>query len=69
VLFGVVAAAVTALLLWLIIRASRGRRQGGGWEDGFMAGPGSGFDGSFGNGGGFSGGGGDFGGGGASGNW
>ena len=69
VLFGVVAAAVTALLLWLIIRASPGRRQGGGWEDGFMAGPGSGFGGSFGNGGGFSGGGGDFGGGGASGNW
>jgi uncharacterized protein len=69
VLFGVVAAAVTALLLWLIIRASRGRGQRGGWEDGFMAGPGSGFGGSFGNGGGFSGGGGDFGGGGASGNW
>jgi uncharacterized protein len=69
VLFGVVAAAVTALLLWLIIQANRGRRQGGGWEDGLITGPGGGFGGSFGNGGGFSGGGGDFGGGGASGNW
>ena len=69
VLFGVVAAAATALLLWLIIQANRGRRQGRGWEGGLITGPGGGFGGSFGNGGGFSGGGGDFGGGGASGNW
>ncbi|MCX5723398.1 MAG: TPM domain-containing protein [Nitrospirae bacterium] len=64
---GLVAAGVTALLLWLILLASRG--QGGGWGEGFMMGPGGGFGGSFGGGGGFSGGGGDFGGGGASGDW
>jgi uncharacterized protein len=72
VLFGVIAAGVTALLLWLIIQANRGRGRGGGWGEGFMTGPGGGFGGSFGgsgDGGGFSGGGGDFGGGGASGGW
>ncbi|HSF67482.1 MAG TPA: TPM domain-containing protein [Nitrospiraceae bacterium] len=69
VLFGVVAAGVTALLLWLIIQANRRRGQGRGWGDGFVVGPGSGFGGSFGGDSGFSGGGGDFGGGGASGNW
>ncbi len=68
---GLVAAVVTAFLLWLILQANRGRGQGGGWGEGFMTGPGGGFGGSFGGGGsgGFSGGGGDFGGGGASGDW
>ncbi|MDE3041471.1 MAG: TPM domain-containing protein [Nitrospirota bacterium] len=64
---GLLAAGVTAFLLWLILQANRGR--GGGWGEGFMVGPGGGFGGSFGGGGGFSGGGGDFGGGGASGDW
>lgn len=64
---GLLAAGVTAFLLWLILQANRGR--GGGWGEGFMIGPGGGFGGSFGGGGGFSGGGGDFGGGGASGDW
>ena len=66
---GLLAAVVTALLLWLILQANRGGGQGGGWGEGFMTGPGGGFGGSFGGGGGFSGGGGDFGGGGASGDW
>ena len=67
---GLVAAVVTAFLLWLILQANRGGGQGRGWGEGFMTGPGSGFGGSFGGGGGgFSGGGGDFGGGGASGDW
>ena len=66
---GIIAAGVTAFLLWLILQANRGRRQGRGWGDGFVAGPGSRFGGSFGGDSGFSGGGGDFGGGGASGNW
>ena len=72
VVLGLVAAGVTAFLLWLILQANRGRGQGGGWGEGFMTGPGGGFGGSFGGsggGGGFSGGGGDFGGGGASGGW
>jgi uncharacterized protein len=69
VVFGVVAAGITAVLLWLVLwtgRGSRGRRtyddwmwyssRGGGWSGGSSDG-------------GFSGGGGDFGGGGASGNW
>ena len=64
---GLLAAGVTACLLWLILQANRG--QGGGWGEGFTTGPGGGFGGSFGGGGGFSGGGGDFGGGGASGDW
>jgi uncharacterized protein len=67
---GIVAAGVTAVLLWLVLGAGGRRRRsrfddwtwyssgGGGWSGG----------GSFGSGG-FSGGGGDFGGGGASGNW
>lgn len=67
--FGLLAAGVTALLLWLILHANRGGGQGGGWGEGFMTRPGGGFGGSFGGGGGFSGGGGDFGGGGASGDW
>ncbi len=66
---GLAAAGVTALLLWLIMQANRGRGQGGGWGEGVITGPGGGFGGSFGGGGGFSGGGGGFGGGGASGSW
>ena len=67
---GLVAAGVTAILLWLILQAKSGGGRGGGWGEGFMTGPGGGFGGSFGGGGGgFSGGGGDFGGGGASGDW
>ncbi|MDP2384288.1 MAG: TPM domain-containing protein [Nitrospirota bacterium] len=67
---GLLAAVVTAFLLWLILRANRGAGQGGGWGEGFMTGSGGGFGGSFGGGGGgFSGGGGDFSGGGASGDW
>jgi uncharacterized protein len=69
--WGVVAAGVTAVLLWTVLSAGGGRRRrsgfndwswystgGGGWSGG----------GSF-DSGGFSGGGGDFGGGGASGDW
>jgi uncharacterized protein len=66
---GLVAAAVTAFLLWLILQTNQGKGQGRGWGEGFIPGPGGGFGGSFGGGGGFSGGGGDFGGGGASGDW
>lgn len=69
ILLGVVAAGITALLLWLMLqtnRAGRGRR--GNWGPDFISGPG-GFGGSFGGDTGFSGGGGDFGGGGASGEW
>ena len=66
---GLLAAVVTAFLLWLILQANRGGGQGRGWGEGFIPGPGGGFGGSFGGGGGFSGGGGDFGGGGASGDW
>jgi uncharacterized protein len=69
VVLGLAAAGVTAVLLWLLLQANRGRGQGGGWGDGMVIGPGGGFGGSFGGGGGFSGGGGDFGGGGASGDW
>lgn len=70
ILWGVAAAGMTAVLLWLVLGAGGRRRRrgfddwtwyssgGGGWSGG----------GSFGNGG-FSGGGGDFGGGGASGDW
>ncbi|MDO8356223.1 MAG: TPM domain-containing protein [Nitrospirota bacterium] len=56
---GLLAAGVTAFLLWLILQANRGGGRGGGWGEGFIPGPG----------GGFGGGGGDFGGGGASGDW
>ena len=72
VVWGLAAAGVTAVLLWLLLQANRGRGQGGGWGDGIVMGPGGGFGGSFGgggSGGGFSGGGGSFGGGGASGDW
>ena len=72
VVLGLAAAGVTAVLLWLLLQANRGRGQGGGWGDGIVMSPGGGFGGSFGgggSGGGFSGGGGNFGGGGASGDW
>jgi uncharacterized protein len=68
VLLGVVAAGVTAFLLWLILQANRGRGRGRSWGPDFISAPG-GFGGSFGGDIGFSGGGGDFGGGGASGDW
>jgi uncharacterized protein len=69
ILWGMAAAGVTAVLLWLVLGAAGSRRRprrfddwtwyssgGGGWSGGFSEG-------------GFSGGGGDFGGGGASGDW
>ncbi|MGH7146579.1 MAG: TPM domain-containing protein [Nitrospiraceae bacterium] len=68
ILLGVVAAGVTAVVLWLILQANRGGGRRGGWGPDLISGPG-GFGGSFGGGGGFSGGGGSFGGGGASGDW
>ena len=68
VVLGFAAAGVTAVLLWLLLQANRGRGKGEVWGDGIVMGPGGGFGGSFG-GGGFSGGGGNFGGGGASGDW
>lgn len=66
---GLLAAVVTAFLLWLMLQANQGKGQGGGWGEGFTTGSGVTFGDSFGGGGGFSGGGGDFGGGGASGDW
>lgn len=68
ILLGVVAAGVTAIVLWLMLQANRGGGRRGGWGPDLISGPG-GFGGPFGGGGGFSGGGGSFGGGGASGNW
>lgn len=72
VLLGFVAAGLTAFLLWIVLKANRGRRHGialddwawyssrdGGWSGGSFDSVG----------GGFSGAGGDFGGGGASGDW
>lgn len=67
---GLVAAAVTAILLWLVLGANRGRRSGIGMDNWTWY---SSRDGGWGGGsfesGGFSAGGGDFGGGGASGDW
>lgn len=68
VVFGVLAAAGTALLLVLLLQAGRGRSVRWGREAGWSGGAWGGGFGGFG-GGGFSGGGGDFGGGGASGDW
>jgi uncharacterized protein len=67
---GLVAAGITAFLLWLLLRADRGRRRGTGLDDWtWYSSRGGGWStGSF-DGGGFGGGGGDFGGGGASGDW
>jgi len=69
IVLGVVAAGITAFLLWLILQTNRGARgRRGNWGPDFISGP-SGFGGSYGGDIGFSGGGGDFGGGGASGEW
>jgi uncharacterized protein len=69
VLFGLLAAGVTAVLLWLILLANRGGR-GGRWSRDLTWGSGGSWSSrSLGGDVGFSGGGGDFGGGGASGNW
>jgi uncharacterized protein len=69
--WGVVAAGVTAALLWAVLSAGGGRRRRTGFDDwAWYSSGGGGWSGggSFGSGG-FSGGGGDFGGGGASGDW
>lgn len=69
VTLGVVAAAVTAFLLWLVLRTNRGSWSRGTYDDwtGYSS-RGGGWSGGSSDSG-FSGGGGDFGGGGASGNW
>jgi uncharacterized protein len=70
VLLALAAAGVTALLLWTLLGAGRGRRCGGGLDEWlwYSSREGGWRGGSF-DGGTFSGGGGDFGGGGASGDW
>lgn len=70
VLLALAAAGVTALLLWTLLGAGRGRRSGRGFDDWvwYSSREGGWSGGSF-DGGAFSGGGGDFGGGGASGDW
>ncbi len=69
-LWGLAAAGVTALLLWLVLSAGGGRPRRSGFDDWtwYSSGGGGWSGGSFGTGG-FGGGGGDFGGGGASGDW
>ncbi|HEU4686605.1 MAG TPA: TPM domain-containing protein [Nitrospira sp.] len=69
IFWGLVAALVTALLLWMVLKArpGRGRRTLDDWT--WYSSRGGGWSGGFSDGGGFSGGGGDFGGGGASGDW
>jgi uncharacterized protein len=69
ILLGIVAAGFTALLLWMVLSASRGRRRGGLDDWAWYSSRGGGWTGGWSDGGGFSGGGGDFGGGGASGDW
>ena len=67
--WGIVAAGVTAVLLWMVLGTAGSRRSRRGFDDwAWYSGGGWSGGGSFGNGG-FSGGGGDFGGGGASGDW
>jgi uncharacterized protein len=68
---GVLAAGVTAVLLWLVLSAGGGRRRRSGFNDwtGYSTGGGGWSGGGSFDSGGFSGGGGDFGGGGASGDW
>jgi uncharacterized protein len=68
--WGVVAAGVTAILLWIVLSGS-GRRRRSGFNDwtGYSTGGGGWSGGGAFDSGGFSGGGGDFGGGGASGDW
>lgn len=70
ILAALAAAGVTALLLWTLLGARRGRRSGRGFDDWvwYSSREGGWSGGSF-NGGAFSGGGGDFGGGGAGGDW
>jgi uncharacterized protein len=66
---GVVAAGITAVLLWLVLWTGRGNRSRRTYDDWtWYSSRGGGWSGSSTDGG-FSGGGGDFGGGGASGNW
>lgn len=70
ILLGIIAAAVTAFLLWMVLEGNRGRRSrraGNDWTW-YSSREGGWSGGSF-DSGGFSGGGGDFGGGGASGDW
>ena len=68
--WGLVAAGVTAVLLWLFLSVGGGRRRRSGFEDWMRySSAGSGWSGGSSDSGGFSGGGGDFGGGGASGDW
>jgi uncharacterized protein len=68
--WGMAAAGVTALLLWMVLSAGAGRRRRSGFDDWtwYSSGRGGWSGGSFDTGG-FGGGGGDFGGGGASGDW
>jgi uncharacterized protein len=67
---GMVAAGITALLLWLVLRANRGGGHRGTRDDWtWYSSRGGGWSGGSFDSGGFSGGGGDFGGGGASGDW
>ena len=67
---GLIAAAFTAFLLWLVLNANTGRRRSAGSDDWtWYSSRGGGWSGGLSDGGGFSGGGGDFGGGGASGDW
>lgn len=67
---GLVAAGFTAFLLWMVLRASSGRRRGTGPDDWtWYSSRGGGWSGGSFDSGGFGGGGGDFGGGGASGDW
>ncbi len=69
--WGVVAAGVTAVLLWMVLSAGGGRRRRSGFNDwtSYSTGGGGWSGGGSFDSGGFSGGGGDFGGGGASGDW
>ena len=70
ILWGIIAAGVTAFLLWLVLQANRGGRRGRSFDDwSWYSSRGGGWSGGSFEGGGFSGGGGDFGGGGASGDW
>jgi len=66
---GIVAAGITAVLLWLVLWANRGSRSGSAYDDWTWYSSRSGGWSGGSSDSGFSGGGGDFGGGGASGNW
>ncbi|HJT22754.1 MAG TPA: hypothetical protein VJ746_19935, partial [Nitrospira sp.] len=70
VLWGLLAAGVTAALLWIVLQMRPGGRRGRTLDDWtWYSSRGGGWGGGSFGGGGFSGGGGDFGGGGASGDW